>query len=56
MSDWKIKEISFYSLTELNTYIAENNITPANVLKYETVFDQLKQTMRYLFTYWTTEE
>lgn len=56
MSKWKLKEASFYSLSELNTYIAENDIAPNSVLKYDTAFDQIKQTMRYIITYWTIKD
>lgn len=56
MSRWKIKEISFYSLHELNTYIADNDIAPSSTLKYDAYFDQLKQSMKYTFTYWTIKD
>lgn len=56
MGKWKIKEVSFNSLQELNTYIADNDIAPNSVLRYETVFEQLKQTIRYILTYWTVKD
>ena len=56
MTKWKIKEVSFNSLPELNAYIAANDIAPNSVLKYETVFEQLKQSMRYVLTYWTIKD
>jgi len=56
MSKWKLKEVSFNSLNELNIYIQENDIAPNSVLKYDTVFDQVKQIVRYMLTYWTVNE
>jgi len=56
MSKWRLKEISFYSLGELNNYIMENDIAPNSVLKYDTIFDQLKQKVNYVLTYWTIKE
>ena len=56
MSKWKLKEVCFNSLNELNTYIQENDIAPNSILKYDTVFDEVKQTMRYMITYWTVKE
>ena len=56
MANWKIKEVSKDSLNELNAYITENEIAPNSVLKYDTVFDQLKQKMRYVLTYWTIKD
>ena len=55
-SKWKIKEVSFNSLAELNKYIGENDIAPSNVLRYNTIFDQLKQQINYILTYWTIKE
>lgn len=52
MAAWKIKEVCCNSLNELNIFIEENNISPSNVLKYETVFDQIKQNIKYVLTYW----
>ncbi len=52
MAAWKIKEVCCNSLNELNIFIEENNISPSNVLKYETVFDQIKQSIKYVLTYW----
>lgn len=52
MAAWKIKEVFCNSLNELNIFIEENNILPSNVLKYETVFDQMKQSIKYGLTYW----
>jgi hypothetical protein len=56
MAKWKIKEVSFNSLHDLNQYIAENDIAPSSTLKYDTFFDQMKQTMCYTFTYWTVKD
>lgn len=56
MSKWKLKEVSFNSLNELNQYIQENDIAPNSILKYDTVFDQMKQTMRYQITYWIVKD
>lgn len=53
MAAWKIKEVCCNSLNELNIFIEENNILPSNVLKYETTFDQIKQNIKYILTYWT---
>lgn len=55
MSTYKIKEASFNSLNELNTYIQDNNITPKDMLKYDTSFDQIKNTIRYMIVYWVVE-
>ena len=52
MAAWKIKEVCCNSLNELNIFIEENNILPSNVLKYETTFDQIKQNIKYVLTYW----
>ena len=52
MAAWKIKEVCCNSLNELNIFIEENNISPSNVLKYETTFDQIKQNIKYILTYW----
>lgn len=52
MAAWKIKEVCCNSLNELNIFIEENNILPSNVLKYETTFDQIKQNIKYILTYW----
>lgn len=56
MSKWKLKEVSFNSLTELNKYIEENDIAPNSVLKYDTFFDQMKKSMQYVMTYWTVKD
>lgn len=56
MSKWKLKEMCFNSLNELNAYIQENDIAPNSILKYDTLFDQIKQAMRYQITYWTVKE
>lgn len=56
MSKWKIKEVSFNSLTELNKYIEENDIAPNSTLKYDTVYDQIKKSMKYVFTFWTIKD
>jgi len=56
MSNWKIKEVMVGSLNELNTYIKENNIAPSDVLRYDTVFDHIKQSVRYTLTYWTIKD
>lgn len=56
MAKWKIEEASFESLTALNKYIAEKNIEPSYTIKYNTVFDQIKRTMKYIFTYWVKVE
>ncbi len=55
-SKWKIKEVNFNSLAELNKYIEEKDIAPSNVLRYNTIFDQLKQQINYILTYWTIKE
>lgn len=55
MSDkkkWLIKEKSCLSLHELNEFIAENDIQPNQVLKYNTIFEQMKQCTKYVITYW----
>ena len=56
MAAWKIKEASFSSVIELNQYIADNNIAPNSVLKYDVFFDQMKRSMQYVFTYWTVKD
>lgn len=56
MSKWKIREVSFSSLIELNQYIADNDIAPNSVLKYDAFFDQMKKSMQYVFTYWTVKD
>lgn len=55
-SKWKIKEVSFNSLNELNKYIEENNIAPNSTLKYDVFYDQIKNSMKYIFTYWTIKD
>ena len=53
---WKIKEATFNSLKELNEYIAENDIAPSNLIKYDTIYESLKQKTRYVITYWSIKE
>lgn len=55
-SKWKIKEVSFNSLNELNKYIEENSIAPNSTLKYDVFYDQIKNSMKYVFTYWTIKD
>ena len=55
-SKWKIKEVSFDSLKDLNKYIEENDIAPNSTLKYDVFYDQLKKSMKYTFTYWTVKD
>lgn len=52
MKRWKIKETSTFSLNELNEYIENNNIQPENLIQYRTVFEQMKQCIKYIITYW----
>lgn len=47
-----IKEKSFNSIKELNLYIEKEGIQPSDLIEYRTIFEQLKQSMRYLITYW----
>ncbi|MBO4622562.1 MAG: hypothetical protein J5691_01610 [Bacilli bacterium] len=56
MKKWKIKEATFNSLKELNEYIAENDIAPSNLIKYDTIYESLKQKTRYVITYWSIKE
>lgn len=49
---WMIKEKSFNSIKELNLYIEKEGIQPSDLIEYRTIFEQLKQSMRYLITYW----
>lgn len=49
---WIIKEISFLSLKELNDFILENEIQPEQILKYSTIFEQIKQCTKYGLTFW----
>lgn len=53
---WSIKEAAFNSLKELNEYINEKDIVPNNLIRYETIYEALKQETRYAITYWTTKE
>lgn len=53
---WRIKEATFNSLKELNEYIAENDIAPSSLIKYDTLYETLKQKTRYVITYWTVKE
>lgn len=52
MKRWKIQEIGVLSLSDLNRYIDDNNIQPNDLISYRTVFDQIKQCTKYIFTYW----
>lgn len=52
MKRWKIKEVSFLSIDALNKYIEENNIQPEHLIRYNTIFEQMKQCTKYLITYW----
>lgn len=49
---WMIKEKSFNSIKELNLYIEKEGIQPSDLIEYRTIFEQLKQSIRYLITYW----
>lgn len=49
---WMIKEKSFNSIKELNLYIEKEGIQPSDLIEYRTIFEQLKQGVRYLITYW----
>jgi len=49
---WLIKEKSCLSLAELNKFISENEIQPEQVIKYNTLFEQMKQSTKYILTYW----
>lgn len=49
---WLIKEKSCLSLGELNKFINENEIQPEHVIKYNTLFEQMKQSTMYVLTYW----
>lgn len=49
---WMIKEKSFNSIKELNLYIEKEGIQPSDLIEYRTIFEQLKQSMRYLITHW----
>lgn len=53
---WKINEKSFLSLKELNDFIAENDIKPENLIRYATTFEQMKQSTKYIITYWQKGE
>lgn len=55
-ANWKIKEVSFGSLSELNKYIADNEIMPNSTLQYNAIYDQIKNSMQYVFTYWTVKD
>lgn len=56
MKRWQIKEVAFNSLNELNAYIDQEKITPKDLIKYNTIFDQMKQCMRYGITYWKNND
>lgn len=49
---WMIKEKSCLSLKELNDFISENQIQPEQVIKYSTMFEQMKQCTKYVLTFW----
>lgn len=49
---WIIKEKSCLSLKELNDFISENQIQPEQVIKYSTMFEQMKQCTKYVLTFW----
>lgn len=56
MKRWKIKEISFFSIDALNKYIEENSIQPEHLIRYSTIFEQMKQCTKYLITYWEEQK
>ena len=49
---WKIKEVSFLSINELNSYIEKEGIQPEQLIRYSTTFEQIKQCTKYLITHW----
>jgi hypothetical protein len=50
---WMIKEKSFDSIKELNQFIEKEGIQPSDLIEYRTMFEQLKQNVRYLITFWS---
>lgn len=50
---WMIKEKSFDSIKELNRFIEKEGIQPSDLIEYRTMFEQLRQSVRYLITFWS---
>lgn len=50
---WMIKEKSFDSIKELNQFIEKEGIQPSDLIEYRTMFEQLRQNVRYLITFWS---
>jgi hypothetical protein len=50
---WMIKEKSFNSIKELNQFIEKEGIQPSDLIEYRTMFEQLRQNVRYLITFWS---
>lgn len=48
-----IKEKSFDSIKELNQFIEKEGIQPSDLIEYRTMFEQLRQNVRYLITFWS---
>lgn len=48
-----IKEKSFDSIKELNQFIEKEGIQPSDLIEYRTMFEQLRQSVRYLITFWS---
>lgn len=49
---YQIALLSTESLLELNIKIKELNITPQDLIKFDSIFDSIKNKIKYSIIYW----